>query len=167
MAVRDATLADIPALTAIKGAGSEALHRDRLDDAQRSDIRYLVLEVNQAVIGFACLVLRRPASWSDADDSRYLPQIVDLQVQEAQRGQGYGSAFVRALEGIAADAGYAHLYLSVDPLTNPRAYALYQRLGYQQIQAVPYRKTWGFTDSEGQVHRGEDWLVDMVKHLQS
>jgi ribosomal protein S18 acetylase RimI-like enzyme len=163
--VRDAETADIPVLTAIKGAGSEALHRDRLEDAQRSDIRYLVLVVQQVVIGFACLVLRRPASWSDADDPHHLPQIVDLQVQEAQRGQGYGSAFVRALEGIAADAGYAHLYLSVDPLTNPRAYALYQRLGYQQIQAEAYRKSWGFTDSEGQVHRGEDWLVDMVKQL--
>jgi hypothetical protein len=83
--------------------------------------------VNQAVIGFACLVLHRPASWSDANDTQHLPQIVDLQVQEAQRGQGYGSAFVRAIERLAATAGYAHLYLSVDPLANPRAYALYHR----------------------------------------
>jgi hypothetical protein len=71
------------------------------------------------------------------------------------------------MERIAAAEGFAQVYPSVDPLANPRAYALYQRLGYQQIQAEPYRKTWGFTDSEGQVHRGEDWLVDMVKHLQS
>ena len=166
LTVRDAETVDIPALTAIKGAGSEALHRDRLKDAQRSDIRYLVLVMNQAVIGLACLVLRRPASWSDADDPHHLPQIVDLQVQEAQRGQGYGSAFVRAIERIAAAEGSAHLYLSVDPLANPRAYALYQQLGYQQIQAEPYRKTWAFTDSEGQVHRGKDWLVDMVKQVQ-
>jgi ribosomal protein S18 acetylase RimI-like enzyme len=166
LTVRDAAPADIPTLTAIKGAGSEALHRDRLHDAQRSDIRYLVLVVDHAVIGFACLVLRRPASWSDADDTQHLPQIVDLQVQEMQRGQGYGSAFVRAMERIAAAEGFAQIYLSVDPLTNPRAYALYQRLGYQQIQAEPYRKTWGFTDSGGQVHRGEDWLVDMLKQVQ-
>jgi GNAT superfamily N-acetyltransferase len=166
LTVRDAETADIPVLTAIKGASTEALHRDRLEDAQRSDIRYLILVVNHTVVGFACLVLHRPASWSDADDTQHLPQIVDLQVQEAQRGQGYGSAFVRAIERIAATEGYAHLYLSVDPLVNPHAYALYQRLGYQQIQAVPYRKTWAFTDSEGQVHRGEDWLVDMVKQVQ-
>ena len=36
MTVRDAETVDIPALTAIKGAGSEALHRDRLKDARDS-----------------------------------------------------------------------------------------------------------------------------------
>ena len=88
LTVRDAETADIPALTAIKGTGSNVLHRDRLDDAQRSDIRYRMLVVNQAVIGFACLVLHRSASWSDADDTQHLLQIVDLQVQAAQRGRG-------------------------------------------------------------------------------
>jgi hypothetical protein len=67
---------------------------------------------------------------------------------------------------IAAGAGYVQVYLSVAPIANPRAYALYQRLGYQQLQAEPYRKIWEFTDSEGQMHRGEDWVVDMVKQLQ-
>ena len=84
LTVRDAEAVDIPALTAIKGAGSDVLHRDRLGDAKRSDIRYLVLVVDHAVIGFACMVLRRPASWSDTDDTQHLPQIVDLQVQEVQ-----------------------------------------------------------------------------------
>ena len=163
--VRDAAEADVPALTAIKGDGTEALHRDRLRDAQGIDFRYLVLVADHELIGFACLVMRRPASWSDADDTHHLPQIVDLQVQEAHRGQGYGSAFVRALERIAAAASYRHSYLSVDPVHNPRAYALYQRLGYQPLQAQPYRKVWAFTDSAGTTHRGEDWVVDMVRPL--
>lgn len=163
--VRDAEEADVPALTAIKGDGTEALHRDRLRDAQGSGFRYLVLLVAQELIGFACLVIRRPAYWSDADDTHHLPQIVDLRVKESHRGQGYGSDFVRAIERIAAEAGYGQLYMSVEPLNNPRAYALYQRLGYQQIQSEPYRKIWEFTDSEGKVHRGEDWVVDMVKQL--
>jgi len=163
--VRDAGAADLPALTAIKGDGTETLHRDRLRDAQRSDMRYLVCVVNHAVIGFACLVMRRPATWSDADDQHHLPQLVDLQVQAAHRGRGYGSTFVRSLERIAATAGYAQLYLSVDPVANPRAYALYQRLGYQPLQPEPYRKQWGFTDSAGQVHHGQDWVIDMVTQL--
>jgi GNAT superfamily N-acetyltransferase len=163
--VRDGVEADLPALIAIKGNGTEALHRDRLRDAKGSDLRYIVLLAGQDIIGFACLVMRRPASWSDADDTHHLPHIVDLQVHEAHRGQGYGSTFVRAIERIAAAAGYAQVYLSVDPVANPRAYALYQRLGYQQLQVEPYRKTWRFTDSAGQVHHGEDWVVDMVTHL--
>ena len=163
--MRDAEEADVPALTAIKGDGTEVLHRDRLRDAQGIGFRYLVLLAGGEIIGFACLVIRRPAYWSDANDTHHLPQIVDLQVKEAQRGQGYGSDFVRAMERIASEAGYRQLYMSVEPLNNPRAYALYQRLGYQQEQSEPCQKTWEFQDSEGKLHRGEDWVVDMVKQL--
>jgi GNAT superfamily N-acetyltransferase len=163
--VRDAEEADVPALKAIKGDGIEVLHRDRLRDAQCTGFRYFVLLADQEIIGFACLVIRRPAYWSDANDTHHLPQIVDLQVKESQRGQGYGSYFVHAIEHIASEAGYRHLYVSVEPLNNPRAYALYQRLGYQRVQPEPYRKIWEFQDSEGKLHRGEDWVVDMVKQL--
>jgi GNAT superfamily N-acetyltransferase len=165
IAVRDAEEADLPALIAIKGEGSEALHRDRLLDAQGGGFRYLVLLRGQEVIGFALLVSRRPASWSDANHVQHLPQIVDLQVAESQRGKGYGSAFVRAIERKAAQAGNHQLYVAVEPADNPRAYALYQRLGYQQLQPEPYLKAWGFTDSGGDRHQGEDWIVDMVKPL--
>ena len=138
--VRDAEEADVSALTAIKGAGTESLHRDRLRDAQLPSFRYLVLVADQELIGFACLVMRRPASWSDAGDTRHLPQIVDLRVKEAQRGRGYGSAFVGAIERIAS-AGYRQLYLGVEPLSNPRAYALYQRLGvHKRITSVLRRE---------------------------
>jgi ribosomal protein S18 acetylase RimI-like enzyme len=124
-----------------------------------------VLLADEAIIGFACLVMRRPAHWSDAGDTRHLPQIVDLRVNAAQRGQGYGSQFLRAMDRIAAEAGYGQIFLSVEPVNNPRAYALYRRLGYQQLQSEPYRKTWEFTDSAGKIHRGEEWVVDMVKPL--
>jgi GNAT superfamily N-acetyltransferase len=165
IAVRDAEEADVPALAAIKGEGSEVLHRDRLLDAEANGFRYLVLLADQEIIGFACLVIRRPSYWSDAGDTQHLPQIVDLQVKETQRGQGYGSNFVRAIERIASEAGYGQLYVSVEPLSNPRAHTLYQRLGYQQEQSQPYQKIWKFHDSEGTLHRGEDWVVDMVKQL--
>jgi GNAT superfamily N-acetyltransferase len=166
LTVRDAEDADVPALTAIKGAGSAVLHGDRLHEARGAGFRYLVLVVDGQVIGCACLVMRRPASWSDAADTEHLPQLVDLQVKPAHRGQGYGSAFIDAIEQVAASAGHRHLYLSVEPAHNPRAYALYQRLGYRPLQTTPYRKRWQFTDSAGMVHHGEDWVVDMVKVLE-
>ncbi|MBZ0289934.1 MAG: GNAT family N-acetyltransferase [Anaerolineae bacterium] len=163
--VRDAQPADVPALTAIKGQGSEAVHLDRLRDARGGECRYLVLLMTDQIIGFCCLVLRRPAHWSDADDRDHLPQIVDLQVLESQRGRGFGSAFIHAMEPMAADMGCRELYLTVEPRDNPRAYALYRRLGYIPLQPEPYLKSWTFTDSRGDVHRGEDWVVDMVKAL--
>lgn len=163
MTVRNAREADIPALTAIKGTGSEALHQDRIRDAQGGGFRYLVLLTGDEIIGFACLVMRRPANWPDAGDNQHLPQIVDLQVKESHRGKSYGSKFVHEIERIAAAAGSGQLYLSVEPAANPRAYAFYQRLGYQPLQSEPYLKAWKFIDSAGLIHHGEDWIVDMVK----
>lgn len=165
ISVRDAQAADLTGLVEIKGQGSEALHRDRLQDAQSPGYRYLVLLADQKLIGFACLVFRRPEYWSDAGDTQHLPQIVDLQVEETHRGQGYGSAFLHALEQEVRAAGSHHIFLSVAPVDNPRAYALYGRLGYQQIQPEPYLKRWSFQDSSGKIHKGEDWIVDMVKTL--
>ena len=114
MTVRDAEAADVPVLTAIKENGTEALHRDRLRDAQGTGFRYLVLLKQQEIIGFVCLVF---------------------------------------------------LHIAVEPLDNPRAYTLYQRLGYEQIQSEPYQTIWEFQDSEGKMHRGEAWIVDLVKQL--
>jgi GNAT superfamily N-acetyltransferase len=165
LVVRDAEEADLPTLTAIKGDDSGAVHRDRLRDARVEGFRYLVLTIDQEIVGFAGLVFRRPDYWSDADNTQHLPQIVDLRIKELQRGRGYGSAFIRALERVAASAGYRQLYLSVDPINNPRAYALYRRVGYTQLQSEPYRDTWHFRDSAGQEHRGEGWALDMEKQL--
>ena len=163
--IRSAQPADVPALTAIKGPGSEAVRLDRLRDAQTPDTEYLVLLDSAVVAGFASLVFRRPAHWSDAADTTRLPQIVDLQIAKSRRGQGLGSIFIHVLEGMASSRDGKELYLAVDPLDNPRAHALYLRLGYQPLQAAPYRAEWHFTNSAGVFHHGEEWTIDMVKPI--
>jgi hypothetical protein len=95
--VRDAGEADVPALTLIKGTGTESVHRDRLRTAQAPGFRYLVLLAGKDLVGIACLVTRRPAHSSDADDTEHLPQIVDLQIGQAHRRRGYGTAFIQAV----------------------------------------------------------------------
>jgi ribosomal protein S18 acetylase RimI-like enzyme len=162
--VRDAQVSDVPALAAIEGGG-EALQRDRLREAQNDNFRYLVLLEGEKVIGYSLLVFRRPSGWSDAARTDCLPQINDLKVEESRRGQGFGSAFLGEMEKLAAAAGCRQIFLAVDPLNNIRAHSLYQRLGYRQIQLEPYHDTWLFTDSDGVVHSGEEWVVDMVKDL--
>lgn len=161
--VRDAEAADLPALTAIRSP--EALHRGRLRDAQSSHLRYLVLVSDQEIVGFGSLVFRRPPLWLNADDKQHLPQIVDLYVAETQRGKGYGSQAIQAIERLASQAGYPHLYIAVEPVHNPRAYALYQRLGYQPLQTRPRLHLWRTLDGEVEIARGEAWVVDMVKAL--
>jgi GNAT superfamily N-acetyltransferase len=161
--VRDAAVKDLTALTRLKKP--EVLHRDRIRDSQSPTFRYLVQEQAGTVIGFACLVFVRPATWSDAHDASYLPQIVDIVIAPALRRRGYGSYLIKSLEWLAAQRGCGEIFLAVDPLNNPRAYALYQRLGYRQLQTEPYLKHWEFVNSDGNLHTGDDWIVDMVKVL--
>jgi GNAT superfamily N-acetyltransferase len=161
--MRNTEPVDLPALTAIRPP--EAIHRGRLRDAQRPDFHYFVFLDGQHIVGFSSLVFRRPASWSNADDDQHLPQIVDLHIDEASRGRGYGSAAIQAMERFTVDVGYPQLYIAVEPVNNPRAYTLYQRLGYRPLQAEPYHHRWQAVDGDNQIQRGEAWLVDMVKAL--
>ena len=131
--VRDANAEDVTALTRLKPA--EAVHRDRLQDALSPRFRYMVLERAGDVIGFACLVFVRPRAWSDAHDTSHLPQLVDVQIAPALRGRGYGTYLIGALEQIAAASRAGEVFLAVDPINNPRAYALYQRLGFREFSS--------------------------------
>lgn len=161
--LRDAQESDLPALTAIRAP--EALHRGRLRDARLGGFRYCVIEQDEQVIGFVSLVMRRPDSWSNRADTAHLPEINDLYIEDTQRGRGYGTAAIHALEGMAAQLGHRALYISVEPLDNPRAYALYQRLDYRPLQSEAYFHQWEAVDGDGQLDSGEAWLVDMVKGL--
>ena len=163
--VREARPTDLEGLTSIRDADRPAIHRDRLRDAALGHVRFLVAERNNTIVGFGLLVFSRPATWPDAGTTDRLPGILDLYVAEAHRSQGVGTALIQHMEGIAIDEGFDELFLSVDPNENARAYALYTRLGYQALQAEPYRDHWRFVDSDGRVHEGEEWLVDMVKAL--
>jgi GNAT superfamily N-acetyltransferase len=161
--VRDATAEDMSALSRLKQP--EALHRDRLRNALSPTFRYVVSERSGQVIGFGCLVFVRPQGWSDAHDTSRLPALVDLQIEPAFRGQGYGANLINALEQMAAASGFRELFLRVDPVNNHRAYSLYKRLGYLPLQANPYMRYWEFVDSRGGLHKGDDWTVDMAKSL--
>lgn len=163
MLVRAATQVDLPTLDRLKP--SPAVNRDRLRDADQPGFGYLVLEHEDAVIGFVCLVFVRPRYWSDGDDTEHLPSAIDFVVDESLRSRGYGSFFLGEVEERAAAAGASHLYLWVDPVDNPRALALYKRLGYKALQEAPYRYQWEFVDSAGERHAGDSWRLDLVKAL--
>jgi GNAT superfamily N-acetyltransferase len=161
--VRQATEADLPALTGLKSP--LALHKDRLGDADAGKLLYMVVEQSGTIVGFSLLVFERPANWSDANDSSRLPDVIDLFVRADCRSRGAGSYLIAKMEETARSRGYTHLYIGVDPVDNPRAQQLYLRLGYTPLQAEPYRLHWKFTDSGGNFHEGIDWRVDLVKEL--
>jgi GNAT superfamily N-acetyltransferase len=163
--VREAKSTDLEELKHVNYDKTPAVHRDRIRDADEHEMRYLVVEQNGLITGYAVLVFQRPPSWPDADSQENLPQIVDLYVRPEQRGKGVGSFFIRQMEGFVINAGGDRLFVAVDPVDNPRAHALYLRLGYIPLEPEPYQVHWHFTDSDGNRHEGEDWNINLMRQL--
>ena len=69
------------------------------------------------------------------------------------------------MEGLAQERGEQRIYVAVDPVDNEGALRLYRRLGYNAVQDAPYRSHWSFTDSDGNMHKGEEWQIDLWKSL--
>jgi ribosomal protein S18 acetylase RimI-like enzyme len=62
-------------------------------------------------------------------------EICNLIVSEAWRGQGIGSAMIRRLIGVARENSLADVEIGA-ALSNPRALALYRRLGFADDRRV-------------------------------
>lgn len=163
--IRDARSEDLAGLVALGYAESPAIHRDRIRDAAAYDVHYLVAVHRGAILGFGLLVLERPPTWPDTSPTAYLPLVIDLTVAEKSRGRGIGTQMIRQMEHLARTAGYTHLYMTVDPVENLRALALYIRLGYVPLQTEPYLTNWYFEDSDGFVHEGVMWTIGIEKKL--
>ena len=158
--VRDAMPEDLDALGALRPLG--VLHADRIRKAHPDSYRYFVADLDEQIIGSVMLYFRAEPGWDRRDQ---MPLMMDLFVAPAMRSQGIGAAIVAAVEEFAVAKGYGHLYLRVEPERNPRAFALYKRLGYQPLQQEPYEDPFRFVDSSGKVQEGVEWVVDMRKWL--
>ena len=95
--------------------------------------------------------------WEGKPTNLTCPDLSDLYVHSAWRNQRIGTRILLACEQKCRDAGYMKLGLAVNPDLNPRAYALYRRLGYAAISQEKYL--------DGIYNGVEDWVIDLEKHL--
>lgn len=160
--IRDAGEDDLDALAAMKP--TRAMHQDRIREAARGWMRYLVAEIDAHVRAFGILVFTAPEDWLRRD---HVPLMVDLFVAEDWRCRGIGAAMIRRMEAIARARRQTAIWLTVEPDNNARAMALYRRLGYQAMQETPFREAYRFVDSSGHVDEGVEWVVEMRKDLSS
>lgn len=83
----------------------------------------------------------------DVDNTNFL--LDGICVAAEARGRGVGTALLTALEGEAIRRGYASMRLDVID-SNPRARALYERLGFRATRTIrtgPLRLIFGFSSS--------------------
>lgn len=158
--IRDALDADLADLQAL--SGTRAMHADRLREAQLGWMHYLVAEVAGSVVGFGLIVFTVPPEW---DRPEHAPLLVNLYVRQDQRSRGIGTALIGEMARRAARRRFPALYLRCESENNPRAFGLYKRLGFEPLQEEPFCDPYKFTDSDGNVHQGVEWNVEMMKPL--
>lgn len=91
------------------------------------------------------------------------PEINGLDVAETVRSRGIGTALIRHAEQLATERGRRSIGLGVDDHGNPRAAALYARLGYRPV--IRYVDHWSYTDHSGAEHAVEGEGVFLAKDL--
>ncbi|WP_339251480.1 GNAT family N-acetyltransferase [Paenibacillus sp. FSL P2-0136] len=149
---RAASESDLGSLCSIRN--HEGIFRKYLDQQKRGEICFIVAEQGRRITGFGLLKLSGSTE----------PKLSDLYVQKASRGKGAGSALIRYQEELARKLGYSELFVSVDPLDNPRMIQLITRLGYQAV-TEPYLRTAVFYKEDGSEYETTYTRVDLHKRL--
>ncbi|MGW2519832.1 GNAT family N-acetyltransferase [Streptomyces sp. NPDC001617] len=91
------------------------------------------------------------------------PEINGLFVwPESLRSQGVGTAVIRVAEELARQRGVGVMGLGVGE-HNPRAAALYARLGYRPT--VSYVDRWSYRDAAGARHECADPCIFLIREL--
>jgi len=157
--IRDATKSDIPALLKLRNAPTQ-LHR-HLSEADGEGIRFLVYEQDNEISGFAMLFLRQPTQGSPKS---HIPKISDLYVAQRFRSMGIGSIMIARMEELAVAFGHKAMHVGVDPVDNPRALALYQRLGYAPIDERRQKKAIFYDEKDHAIER-KFWNINLRKQL--
>lgn len=118
--VRPCVVADLVVLNQEIPTGRNDVHAAFLARQASGDVVYLAAWRGLVPVGTG--VLRWHPHVRD-------PEITNLHVTGPLQGQGIGTALIRYAEGLVRDRGLARVTIGVDE-DNPRAAALYIRLGY-------------------------------------
>lgn len=125
-----------------------------LEKAARKEVYLVIAEHDGQVVGFGVLKLT----------GHLVPKLSDLYVKEDSRRIGIGSDLIHYRESLAKELGYSEIYVSVDPVDNPKMITLITRLGYHPI-SEPYLKTATFYTEDGTAYEHTYTRIDLKKRL--
>ena len=150
--IRFANDADLKALCTIRN--NEQLFTNYLQ-LQHDEHAYLVVaQVEHELVGFGVLKVTGP----------FIPKLSDLYVKPAFRQRGIGQALIAFREQLAAKLGFQEIFVSVDPVENPKMVQLVTALGYKAI-CEPYKKSAIYYYEDGTTYDKTYMRIDYKKGL--
>ncbi len=140
-------------------------HADRFARQRKGQVVYLIAWYSGAPIGHALL------KWQGPDEDQVAsglgdtcPDVEDLLVLESSRSQGVGGQILEAAERLALERGVRRIGLGVG-VDNPRARAMYERLGYRNAGRGPLCEHGEYVDASGCHRSWEETCVYLSKSL--
>ena len=143
---------DLAALCNVRN--NKDLFKYYLERSERKEVYLVIAEQGVHILGFAILKV----------NGHLLPKLSDLFVKENYRGNGIGSGLIKYRENIAKTLGYSEIFVSVDPIENPKMIKLIKRHGYEAISG-PYIKKAVFFNSDGTPYDKTYTRIDLKKLL--
>jgi GNAT superfamily N-acetyltransferase len=156
--------ADVALLDRYIGSpGATSFHARRFARQEAGESTYLVARLDGRPVGHA------EVRWRGCADARVraarpgCPEINALAVwPERLRSRGIGTSLIRAAEQHARERGHTAVGLGV-AADNPRAAALYARLGY--LPLIDYVDRYSYEGHDGVIHECADPCTFLVKNV--
>lgn len=139
-------------------------HGDDLDRQDQDEILFLVAWQSEDPLGHALI------HWSGGRDGEVArmhptcPEVYRFDVLEMFQSQGVGTCLMEACEEAVRERGLRIIGLGVAH-ANPRAKALYERLGYVGVEPHTYLDEYQYRDGSGAVVTASDPCGWMMKSL--
>jgi ribosomal protein S18 acetylase RimI-like enzyme len=163
LVIRPITESDLALLRACFDEGTPEQPEEGLTLQRQGTGDFLIALVDGVPIGY--LMLRWYAeSHSPQEWKGDTANLQDFIVLEAWRSKGIGTAMLRVAEDMAFKRGFGRLSLGVG-IDNPRARALYERLGYEDAGLPPVEDRGSFRRWDGMLHEWQEPWEFMVKDL--
>lgn len=134
--------------------------RQSFVDAERGQRILLVAVAGAEIVGQVFIQLS--SSETRYADGAVRGYLYALRVRPAWQGQGLGTRLLAAAEEALLALGFGVAVIAAGK-DNPRAFQLYQRLGYRTFDEDP--GVWYFTDVNGERQTMEEPCWIMEKHL--
>ena len=150
--IRLANENDLAALCNVRN--NKNLFKRYLKQSERKEVYLVIAEQGANILGFAILKV----------NGHLLPKLSDLYIKENYRRNGIGSGLIKYRENIAKNLGYSEIFVSVDPIENPKMIKLIKRHGYEEI-TEPYIKKAVFFNNEGTPYDKTYTRIDLKKLL--